>query len=121
MDTALVVPKEHRRTAIACHLAAAGGLVVPWAGMALGPAIAWVVLRQEHPSLDAHGRESIQFNVSMMVLMAVGPGAAWLLGSLGWFLPIATVSLWLLCVVMAAIKAGEGEFYRYPLTYRFMK
>jgi len=121
MDTALPVPKEHRRFAIACHLAAAGGLIVPWVGMALGPLVAWLVVRNEHPSLDAHGREAIQFNVSMMIWMAVASGLAWLLGPLGWFLPISAIALWLACVVMASVKAGEGETYRYPVTIRFLK
>ena len=121
MSAALVVPKEHRRFAVACHLASAAGLIVPWAGMAIGPGIAWLVLRQEHPSLDAHGRESLQFNLSMMAWMAVGSGVAWLLGSLGWFIPIALAALWIACFVMASVKAGEGESYRYPLTVRFMK
>jgi uncharacterized protein len=120
MDAALDLPKEHRRFAIACHLAAAGGLLVPYVGIGLGPLIAWLVLRREHPAVDAHGREAIQFNVSMMAWMVAAAALAWVLGPLGWFLPIATVSLWLLCVVMAAVKAGEGELYRYPVTVRFL-
>jgi uncharacterized Tic20 family protein len=121
MDAAPAVPREQRRFAVACHLAAAGGLLVPWVGVGLGPVIAWLILRNEHPSVDAHGRESIQFNVSMMAWMAVGSGIAWILGSLAWFLPAALLVFWLACVVMASIKAGEGEFYRYPVTVRFLK
>jgi uncharacterized Tic20 family protein len=121
VDTALTVPKEHRRFAIACHLAAAGGLVVLWVGFGLGPLITWLAVRDEHPSLDAHGREAIQFNVSMMIWMAAGGALRWLLGPLGWFIPGALLALWLACVVMAAVKAGEGEFYRYPVTVRFLK
>ena len=104
-----------------CHLAAAGGLIVPWVGFGLGPLIAWVLLRNEHPTVDAHGREAVNFNLSMMIWMAVGSGLAWLLGPLGWFIPAALIALWLACTVLASMMAGEGEFYRYPVTLRFMK
>jgi uncharacterized Tic20 family protein len=120
MDTALVVPKEHRRWAVACHLAAAGGLVVPWFGIALGPLIAWLVLRREHPSVDVHGREAVNFNLTTMVLIAAGSAIAWLFGSVVWFLPVALVTFWLACVVFASVKAGEGTLYRYPVTIRFL-
>ena len=121
MDAALAVPKEQRRWAVACHLSAVGGFLVPWVGLGLGPLVAWIVLREEHPSVDAHGRESIQFNVSMMAWMAAGSAVAWLLGSLAWFLPATLVALWIACVVMACLKAGRGEFYRYPVTIRFLR
>jgi uncharacterized Tic20 family protein len=28
--------------------------------------------------------------------------------------------MWIVCIVLAAIKAGQGEDYRYPLTIRFV-
>lgn len=35
-------------------------------------------------------------------------------------LPLAGL-LWLIFVIMAAIKASEGKIYRYPLTIRLIK
>jgi uncharacterized Tic20 family protein len=121
VNTALAVPKEHRKYAVACHVSAAAGFIVPWFGVGLGPLVAWLVVRHEHPSLDAHGREAIQFNASMMAWMALGSGIAWLLGSLAWFLTLALAGLWVACFVFAAVKASEGGSYRYPLTVRFLE
>jgi len=120
MEAVIAVPKTQRRYAVACHLAAAGGLIVPWFGFALGPLLAWIALRREHPAVEAHGREALNFNLSMMLWMAIVAGVAWVLGSIAWFLPPALLVLWLACVVMAAVKAGEGDFYRYPVTIRFL-
>lgn len=120
MQANLAVPKAHRRWAVACHLSGAMGLVMPWIGFAIGPFITWIALRNEHPSVEAHGRESLQFNLSMMLWMALGSGVAWLVGSVAWFLLPAILALWIVCIVMASMKAAHGEAYRYPVTLRFL-
>jgi len=38
----------------------------------------------------------------------------------GLFLLIAVYLFGIVCVIIAAIKASDGEHYRYPLTIRFL-
>jgi uncharacterized protein len=39
----------------------------------------------------------------------------------GWFLLIALAVFQIVCTILAAIRASNGEFYRYPLTIRLVK
>ena len=43
-----------------CHLSALAGLLVPSIGAALGPLVVWLIRRNDHPTIDAHGRESFE-------------------------------------------------------------
>ena len=86
----------------------------------LGPLIVWLLKRAESPSVDAHGKESLNFHITIMIY------AFWL-GLLGfvscgitWLLLIALAVFQIVCTILAAIKASNGEFYRYPLTIRMV-
>jgi uncharacterized Tic20 family protein len=112
------VPLEQRKWALACHLAAVGGILVPWFGLALGPLVAWLALRREHPSVEAHGREALNFGLSMMIWVAAASAVAYAFGA--WFPVPVVLALWVTCVVVACMKANGGELYRYPITIRFV-
>ncbi len=99
-------------------MAAVGGFLVPYFGLVLGPLIAWLVLRAEHPSVDAHGREAINFNLSMMLWIAIASGVGYLFGA--WFPVPVVLAMWIACVVVACMKAMAGELYRYPITFRLV-
>ena len=104
---------------VACHLAAFSGYVTGL-GWVVGPLIVWLLKRAESPSVDAHGKESLNFHISIMIY-AFGLG---LLGfvscGITWLLLIALAVFQIVCTILAAIKASNGEFYRYPLTIRMV-
>jgi uncharacterized protein len=39
----------------------------------------------------------------------------------GFLTMLAVMVLWFVCTIIATVKAGNGEGYRYPLTIRFVK
>ena len=41
-------------------------------------------------------------------------------GILVWLLLIPLILAWFIFIIIAAVKAGQGEAYRYPLTIRFV-
>jgi len=74
--------------------------------------------RGDSPEIDAHGKESLNFQISMLIYDAVA--AILCIVLIG--IPIL-IALWVLntvFVIIASIKASEGKFYRYPITIRFI-
>ncbi|MFN2508714.1 MAG: DUF4870 domain-containing protein [Chthoniobacterales bacterium] len=85
----------------------------------LAPLIVWLMKRDESPEIDAHGKEAVNFQISMLIYTVVA--AVFCLILIGFvFLAI----LWVLnavFVIIAAIHASDGKFYRYPMTIRFIQ
>ena len=46
------------------HATALAGFFVPWAGHIVGPLVVWLAKRADSPEVDAHGKESINFQLS---------------------------------------------------------
>ena len=103
---------------ILCHASALAGVFLHFPGHLLGPLIVWLAKRHDSPEIDAHGKESLNFQISMLIYNAIA--AIFCLVLIGFaFLAV----LWILntiFVIVAAIQASEGKLYRYPLTIRFI-
>ena len=71
------------------------------------------------PSVNEHGKESVNFQISMTIFTIIAALSTLLL--IGFVLLPAIVVLNIVLVIIAGVKAANGEFYRYPLTIRFIK
>jgi uncharacterized Tic20 family protein len=108
-----------RTWCVLCHAAALLGLFFHFLGHLLGPLIVWLVKRGDSPEVDAHGKESLNFQISMLIYDAVA--AILCIVLIG--IPLL-IALWVLntvLVIIASIQASEGKFYRYPITIRLIK
>ena len=135
-------PLADRQWAVAAHAAALTlALLTSWtagfAGMLAAGAI-WLLKRDDSPFAAAHAREAFNFNLSMFLyacaVCLIGVlllGATVLTLGLGLILTLpaglvllvavgAIAVMWLVCSVLAAIRAWNGEHYRYPLTLRLL-
>src|SRR5438270_12331492 len=56
-----------RTWCILAHATALVGFLVPVAGHVVGPLIIWLAKRQDSPEIDAHGKESLNFQISMLI------------------------------------------------------
>jgi uncharacterized Tic20 family protein len=142
--SALLVPSDNERLwAAGAHLLALVlALLTSWiVGVAgvVGALIIYLVKRDDSPFATEHAREAINFNLSMflyacgaMLLGGALIGATVLTLGLGIILtaPAGLVLLlavagicvlWLVCSVIATVKAFNGETYRYPLTIRLLR
>ena len=102
-----------------CHASALLGVLVHFPGHLLGPLIIWLWKRDESPEIDAHGKEALNFQISMLIYNVIA--AVFCLVLIG-FLFLAV--LWVLnavFVIIASIQASDGKFYRYPMTIRFLQ
>ena len=104
---------------ILCHASALLGVFLHFPGHLLGPLVVWLAKREDSPEIDAHGKEALNFQISMLIYNLVA--AVFCLVLIG-FLFLA--ALWVLnavFVIVASIQASEGKFYRYPMTIRFLQ
>ena len=101
-----------------CHLSALAGFVIPGAGHILGPLIVWLVKRGDSAEIDAHGKEALNFQISMLIYNVVA-GILCLI-VIGFVLLAVLHVLNVVFVIIASLRASEGQMYRYPLTLRLL-
>ena len=108
-----------RTWCVLCHASALAGFFVLWAGHILGPLIIWLAKRGDSTEIDANGKESLNFQISMLIYnLIAGILCLVLIG----FVILAILHLLnLVLVIVASIQASEGKFYRYPLAIRLIK
>src|SRR5438552_14737624 len=107
-----------RTWCVACHLSALAGFVIPALGHILGPLIVWLIKRGDSSEIDAHGKEALNFQISMLIYNLVAGVLCLLL--IGFVLLAILHLLNVVFVIIAAVKASEGQFYRYPFTLRLI-
>ncbi len=109
--------KQERDWAMFCHLAAFAGFVFPF-GHVLGPLFLWLLRREESAFVDFHGRQVVNFQITMTLLYLVGLVLCFVL--IG-FLILPLLALWsALAAILGAIRAEEGRRWRYPLAFPFL-
>src|SRR5213080_5249519 len=60
-----------RTWTVLCHASALAGLFFHFPGHLLGPLIVWLVKRGNSPEIDAHGKEALNFQISMLIYNVV--------------------------------------------------
>ena len=115
------INKDARMWAMFCHLAGLAGFVVPviLSGI-IAPLIVWQIKKDDHPFIDEHGKEALNFQISIGIYAFVSILLIPLF-CIGAFLVAAVGIFNLVFLLIAAIKANNGFHYRYPLCIRFIK
>ncbi|HTD87366.1 MAG TPA: DUF4870 domain-containing protein [Candidatus Binatia bacterium] len=103
---------------VLCHALGFAGFVFPF-GNILGPLIVWLMKKSESPSVDAHGKEALNFQISMTIWVLLC-AITWLI-LVGIVLTPVAVGTGVVLTVLGTVKASHGVLYRYPLTIRFIK
>lgn len=115
-----------RQWAAGAHVAALlAALLTSWmAGVAgaLAALVVWMLVRDKSAFAAQHAKEAVNFNLSMFIYAALS--VVLVVFTLGIGLLVA-VPLWIVlglawvvCTLIAAFKAYDGQDYRYPLTIR---
>jgi len=106
---------DERMWGMLCHLSSLSGGVIPF-GNIVGPLVIWLIKKDEYAFVDDQGKESLNFQISILIYTIVLAVTI-----IGIPLAIGAMIFGLVMTVVAAIKANGGEYYRYPLTIRFVK
>jgi len=110
-------PSSARSWEMLCHLSALLGYIIPF-GNFIGPLLVWQLKKNEYPSIDPHGKESLNFQISCLIYAIVSGLLIFVL--IGIPLLIALGVFDLVCVIIATIKVNNGTPWRYPLTLRLI-
>nr|WP_242695208.1 DUF4870 domain-containing protein [Shewanella sp. 4t3-1-2LB] len=121
------LPKQERDMGMLVHLATFAGYLIPF-GNILGPLIVWLMKREDSAFVDACGRNTLNFQISMLIYYAVAIVLAFSLVSflligfflVSFFLIGLLVLLNVIFTIIAAIKASEGKVFKYPLAIGFL-
>jgi uncharacterized protein len=124
---------ELRGWGVAIHLSGLGlGLLSAATIGFLAPLVVWLVKRDDHGFLDHHGKEALNFQLTVLaalltsILLAIPVVILGVLTLGIGLVAAAVVALaafvaWVVFPIMGAVAASRGEGYRYPLTIRFVR
>jgi uncharacterized Tic20 family protein len=110
--------QQTRQWGMFLHLSMLAGYVVPMAGLVV-PIVIWQLKKAELPGLDPHGKNAVNWIISQ-ILYAVGC-VLLVFVLIGIPLLIALGVIGIIFPVVAAIKANNGEVWKYPLAITFFK
>jgi uncharacterized Tic20 family protein len=122
--------QKNRNWAMGCHLAALALYIgIPF-GNIFGPLIIWLIKKDEIPLVDEQGKESLNFQISLilygvaMVILIALFSFTIVLIPLAAVLAILLMAIGLVNLVLiiyAALKVSNGESFSYPLAIKFFK
>jgi uncharacterized Tic20 family protein len=118
-DAQAGIPRDARKWAMACHITALVGLLGNGIGFLLGPLLVWMIKKEDHPFVDEQGKEAVNFQITMLLLSILAGLLIFLV--IGLLLLPLVIVLDVVLTIIAAIKANEGEHYRYPFALRLIK
>ena len=108
---------DDRMWAMCCHLSALLGYLLPF-GQLIGPAVVWMAKRERSGFVDAHGREALNFQISVMLYTVVALIACFVL--IGFLLLFALVLFHVAMTLYASLRAQQGDAVRYPMALRVL-
>ncbi|HOJ16283.1 MAG TPA: DUF4870 domain-containing protein [bacterium] len=110
---------QERTWAMLCHLSALAFVFgIPFANI-IAPLIIWLVKRNEYPLVDYHGKESINFQITITIISIVCVILAFVL--VGFVLLFIVAVLNVIMIIIAAVKVSKGEDYSYSFSFNFIK
>ena len=83
------------------------------------PLIIWLVKKGESSFIDDNGKEALNFQITIAIANVVAFMLVFVI--IGFFLLMALNVFNIVIVIIAAIKANEGQKYRYPVCLRLIK
>ncbi|ALZ74023.1 DUF4870 domain-containing protein [Xanthomonas oryzae pv. oryzae] len=110
-------PSEERTLALAAHLL---GIVSCF----IGALVIWLISKDASPSqpfATDQAKEALNFQITVtLAMIAAVILAVVTLGALAFLLTLVWIASQVFCIV-AAVKANNGEYYRYPFALRLIK
>ena len=109
--------RQTRKWAFILHISVLAGFVLPLAGL-IAPIMIWQLKKDELPGLDAHGKNAINWMISAAIYMVVSVPLVFVV--IGIPMLIALGAAGIVFPIIAAIKANNGEVWKYPLSIGFV-
>jgi len=110
-----------------CHLSALAGYLLPLTypfscvllGNLIGPLIIWLLKKDFYPSVDQHGKEALNFQISISIYALAASALIVVLIGIPMLIGLAIFNF--ITIIVAAVKCKNGQAFRYPLSLRLLK
>lgn len=102
-------PEEEKLGAVLVHVVAIFFELI-------APIVGYVFLKDKGPFVGHHAKESLNFSITVALISVVLA-----ISIVGWLIIWLVPVYWTVMRIIAALKASQGEFFKYPMTIRFIK
>jgi len=115
--------KEERKWAMACHLSALAGFLIPF-GNVIGPLVVWICKKDVSEFVNEHGKTALNFQLTLSIFIF---GSLFISVLSGFLLIIvipiiAILSIYnLYIIITSSIKANNGDYAEIPMSARIIK
>ncbi len=99
------------------HLSVLLGAMVIGPFAAVAPLVMWLTRRKQSVFNDDHGREVLNMSITGVSLFALGAVAGFGIGLVAW---VGWAIVAFIGIIRGAVAASNGEYFRYPMTIRFL-
>lgn len=113
-------PTGDNTMAMLCHLISFVGFLGIPLGNILGPLVIWLIKKDQDALVDETGKEVINFQISVLIYGLVCGLLVFAFG-IGIILMLILLVAVIIFTIIGAMKANEGQLYRYPYTIRLIK
>ncbi len=110
--------RDTNQWAMFIHLSQFAGFIVPFGGLVL-PIVLWQIKKNDLPGVDQHGKNVVNWIISVFIYALVCIPLIFVI--VGIFLLITLAILNLIFPIIGAVKANNGEVWKYPMAITFIK
>ncbi len=130
---------DERLMAVFCHLGGLLGWGFPF-GSIIVPLVIWLVKRRESAYIDHHGKEALNFQITLflagivffvlwvVLFMTMIFAGSHLSERIFAFFPLLVFPLWIgvvlvvsISAIIASVRANNGILWRYPICIRLVR
>ena len=100
------------------HLSQFFGFILPGLGFAT-PIVMWLLSKDNNAKVDQHGKNIINFMISMFIYFAISGILCFILIGIPLLVILGIIQF--VSIILAAIKASNGEYWEYPISFKFLR
>lgn len=97
---------QSRTWEVLCHFASFTGWAFPF-GNIFGPLVVWLLKRAESPDIDFHGKEAMNFQLSVTLYLLLLVTFCFVLIGIPFVIMLVLLSF--ILTIVAAVKASTGQ------------
>ena len=109
--------EEENKWAMWAHLITFSNALVPL-GNFIGPIVVWQLKKNESEFVTDQAKEALNFQITLMIYALISFLCIFIF--IGVFMIIGLVIFSLIVVIVAAVRANGGDYYRYPMCIRLI-
>jgi uncharacterized Tic20 family protein len=116
----IIDDSQEKQWGMFTHLAAFATFVFPLAGNIIGPLIIYLIKKDEYAFVNDQGKEVLNFQITWWIIFTISALMVFA-GGIGLLMLGGFGIAWLVLVIKGIVAANNGQFFRYPLTIRFIQ